>query len=57
MEPIPRTTKSIVSELEGGFSPNPGLYQDLEAGPAYDDPILSANTTNPTAQLVFTLDR
>lgn len=49
-------TQSIVSELETGSSPNANLYQQLQTGPQYDDPILSANTANPMAQLVFTLD-
>jgi PEP-CTERM motif-containing protein len=45
-----------ISELETGFSPNNSLYHDLETGPDVDPTILSADTTNPTAPLAFTLN-
>lgn len=45
-----------ISQLQTGSSPNTALYRDLAAGPEYDSSILSANTTDPTAQLVFTLN-
>jgi hypothetical protein len=45
----------LISQLEYG-STNSSLYGELETGPVYDDPIVSANTTNPMAQLAFTLN-
>jgi hypothetical protein len=45
-----------ISQLEAGSSPNTALYDALETGADVDPTILSPNTTNPTAQLEFTLD-
>ena len=46
----------LLSQLETNFSPNTNLYNDLAAGPVYDDPILTPNTANPFQSLVFTLN-
>jgi hypothetical protein len=48
-------TQSIISELETGLGSDPTLFQDLVAGPEYDISTVSANATDPTAQLTFTL--
>ena len=45
-----------ISQLETGPSPNTALYHALATGPEYDLSILSANTTNPMAQLTFMLN-
>ena len=37
----------LISQLEANFSPNTNLYDELAAGPVYDDPILTPNTTDP----------
>ena len=46
----------LLSQLDANFSPNTNLYDALAAGPVYDDPILTPNTTDPFQPLVFTLN-
>jgi hypothetical protein len=45
-----------ISELEIGSGVNAALFRELTTGREYDPSVLSANTTDPTAQLVFTLN-
>jgi len=46
----------LISQLEANFSPNTSLYDELAAGPVYDDPILTPNTTDPFVPLALTLN-
>jgi hypothetical protein len=45
-----------ISELETGAGVNAALFRELATGREYDPSVLSANATDPTAQLVFTLN-